>query len=264
MRPSFSELNIIDIDQAHMLGRIHSTVTGSAVDGPGMRYVIFMQGCQFQCKYCHNRDTWDMDAGKLYSVKELVEDILGYVSFLDKCGGGVTVSGGEALLQPEFVAMLFSQLKKLNLHTCLDTNGYVTHHIHAETLDSILDSTDLVLLDIKHMNNEKHRWLTGVCNEYTLKFAEYLNHTNRATRVRYVVVPGVTDDIADIRKLAEFIQPMKNVERIELLPYHKLGVSKWKLFESVYPLENTPVPDESFMQDIKTVLEKEYGLRVLL
>ncbi len=264
MKPSFGDINIIDIDLEHMLGRIHSVVTGSAVDGPGMRYVIFMQGCQYQCKYCHNRDTWDMDAGKLYSVAEIVEDILSYVNFLDKCGGGVTVSGGEALLQPDFLAVLFMQLKKLNLHTCLDTNGYVSKHLYGKKLDTILDNTDLVMLDIKHMDNEKHHKLTGVSNELPLKFADYLHRENLRARVRYVVVPGYTDDIDDIHALAEFIQPMQNIECLELLPYHKMGADKWRSIEGSYPLEHTRLPDAEFMREIKNIIESNHDLQVLL
>lgn len=264
MKPSFSEINIIDIDQGHLLGRIHSTVSGSVVDGPGLRYVVFMQGCQFQCKYCHNRDTWDMDAGNLYTVSEIMDDILCYVKFIDKSGGGVTVSGGEALLQPDFVGMLFSKLKSMNIHTCLDTNGYASRHLYGHKLDTILNHTDLVMLDIKQMDDAKHMQLTGVSNETTLTFAKHLYAVGQLTRIRYVVIPAYTDDEKDLRILAEFIKPMKNIERVELLPYHRMGADKWRQLGYEYPMEETAAPSNSEMLRIKSLFEEDYGLKVLL
>lgn len=263
MRPSFSEITIIDIDQAHLLGRVHSTVTGSAVDGPGLRYVIFLQGCQFQCMYCHNRDTWDMDAGRLYTVAEIMDDVLSYEKFLDKAHGGVTVSGGEALLQPDFVSLLFAKLKHMNFHTCLDTNGYVSRHLYGERLTTLLRNTDLVMLDIKQMDDKKHQHLTGISNALPLAFARYLADTQQATRIRYVVIPGYTDDEADIRALAEFVRPMTNVQLVELLPYHRMGKDKWTRLGFDYPMEGVPTPTEASMQAIQSLLERDYGLRVL-
>ncbi|MFT7558835.1 MAG: pyruvate formate lyase activating enzyme [Flavobacteriales bacterium] len=262
--PSFSDLNIIDIDQEHMLGRVHSVITGSVVDGPGIRQVIFLQGCQFQCKYCHNRDTWDMHQGKLYSVAELINDVLAYTSFMDSSDGGVTITGGEAMLQAEFVALLLNKLKKMGIHTCFDTNGYVSKHIYGPLLDYLLDSADLVMLDIKQMDPAKHLALTGVSNERTLEFEKHLETVNQLTRIRYVVVPGHTDDEQDIRRLAEYIAPMKNIERIELLPYHKMGDSKWSEFGSENPLKGVVSPTIEKMKALKYMLEKDYGLNVLL
>ena len=159
MATPFSGINIIDLDQEHMLGRVHSMVAGSVVDGPGIRHTIFLQGCQFKCLYCHNRDTWDLHTGQLFKVSELVDEVLSYAAFMDKSRGGVTVTGGEPMLQAQFVGLLFKQLHKMGINTCLDTNGYASKHIYGEVLDSLLENTDLVMLDIKQMDNEKHKLL---------------------------------------------------------------------------------------------------------
>lgn len=259
-----SELNIIDIDQEHMLGRVHSMIAGSVVDGPGIRHVIFLQGCQFQCLYCHNRDSWDLKAGTLYKVSELVEECLPYANFMDTSKGGVTVSGGEPLLQAPFVSLFFSKLKKMGIHTCLDTNGYASTQLYNGVLDQLLSYTDLVMLDIKHIEDEKHRILTGVTNESTLRFADYLSQKNINTRIRYVLVPGYTDDLDDVRKLAQFIKPMNNVGLVELLPYHRMGKKKWTELGEEYPLDDLEPPSQDIITGVKSVLEDEYGLRVLV
>ncbi|PCK06915.1 MAG: pyruvate formate-lyase 1-activating enzyme [Alteromonadaceae bacterium] len=247
-----------------MLGHVHSLVAGSVVDGPGIRYVIFLQGCQFRCQYCHNRDTWDMREGKLYSVAELVDETLKYTRFFDRSHGGVTVTGGEALLQATYVDLLFKQLHKMDIHTCLDTNGYASPQLYRGVLDSLLDNTDLVLLDIKQMDPKKHLALTEVDNERTLTFAKHLAEREQTTRIRYVVVPGFTDDLDDIRQMADFIAPMKNIERVELLPYHAMGEHKWQDLGFDYPLKDVPSPTAEKMQQIKSMLEIQYGFRVLL
>ena len=261
--PCFSDIDIIDLDQAHMLGRVHSLESSSAVDGPGLRFVIFLQGCQFQCKYCHNRDSWEINGGKLYAVSELVEQVLPYAPFLDASGGGVTVSGGEAVLQPEFLAMLFRKLKALGLHTCLDTNGNVAAQVYGELLDLLLQNIDLVLLDIKHMDLQKHQALVGASNENTLRFARYLAEREHPTWIRHVVVPGYTDNPRDIRALAEFIAPMKQVQRVELLPYHKMGASKWLELGVSYPLAGVEPPSEQQMLDIEGIFSEEFGIQVV-
>ncbi len=260
--PSFAELDIIDLDQEHMLGRIHSMESSSAVDGPGLRFVIFMQGCQFKCKYCHNRDSWDMNAGELFAVSELVEQVMPYATFLDASGGGVTVSGGEAILQPEFIAMLFRKLKVLGLHTCLDTNGNAARQLYGEMLDTLLENVDLVLLDLKQVNNEKHEELIGVPNTNTLNFARHLHEIDHPVWIRHVLVPGHTDAEKDLRSLAEFIAPMTNVERVELLPYHRLGINKWEELGIQYPLTNVRTPSESDMNKIEKLFAEDYGIRL--
>ncbi len=261
---SFADINIIDVDQEHMLGRVHSMVAGSVVDGPGIRYVIFLQGCQFKCLYCHNRDTWNRDQGSLFTVSEVVDECLSYSTFMDNSRGGVTVTGGEPLLQAEFVALFFKKLHSMGVHTCLDTNGHASKQLYKSVLAQLLKHTDLVMLDIKHMDNDKHRHLTGVDNEATLRFARYLEEMNQLPRIRYVVVPGYTDDLEAIRSLAEYIVPMENVERVELLPYHRMGHKKWLDLNEKYVLENTKPPTNIAMKKIKRLLEGDYNLKVLL
>ena len=170
-------------------GRVHSIETCGTVDGPGIRFIIFLQGCLMRCKYCHNRDTWDTEAGKETTVEELMKELLQYRNFMEASGGGITISGGEAMLQPEFVLAMFKACRLEGIHTCLDTNGFV-RKIDQTTKD-ILDHTDLVLLDIKQMDNKKHIDLTHVSNKYTLEFAKYLADHNQAVYLRYVVVPGI-------------------------------------------------------------------------
>lgn len=264
MPTPFSEINLIDIDQDHMLGHVHSLIAGSVVDGPGIRYVIFLQGCQFRCQYCHNRDTWNMREGTLYSVAELMDETLKYTRFFDRSRGGVTVTGGEALLQAPFVDLLFQQLQKMGIHTCLDTNGYASPQLYRGVLDSLLDNTNLVLLDLKQMDPKKHLALTEVSNERTLTFAKHLAKREQITRIRYVLIPELTDDFDDIRRMADFIAPMKNIERVELLPYHAMGEHKWQDLGFDYPLKNILPPTSMRMESIKSILEAEYGFKVLL
>ena len=233
------------------IGRIHSIESFGTVDGPGIRYIAFMQGCLMRCQYCHNRDTWDLDGGKEVSVDELMSQIMTYRPFLESSGGGVTASGGEAILQAEFVATLFKACKQQDIHTCLDTNGFVRKY--DPIIDELLDNTDLVLLDIKQMDDPTHITLTKVSNQRTLQFAQYLAERNQKTWIRYVVVNGFTDDVASAIKLAEFIKPMSNVEKVELLPYHQLGEHKWQAFGETSPLANVSPPSKETMLSIQQV-----------
>ena len=233
------------------MGRIHSIESFGTVDGPGIRYIAFMQGCLMRCQYCHNRDTWDLEGGKEVSVDELMSQIMAYRPFLESSGGGVTASGGEAILQAEFVATLFKACKQQDIHTCLDTNGFVRKY--DPIIDELLDNTDLVLLDIKQMDDPTHITLTKVSNQRTLQFAQYLAERNKKTWIRYVVVNGFTDDVASAIKLAEFIKPMSNVEKVELLPYHQLGEHKWQAFGETSPLANVSPPSKETMLSIQQV-----------
>ncbi len=233
-------------------GHVHSIETCGTVDGPGIRFIIFLQGCLMRCKYCHNRDTWDTETGKIMSVDELMADLVQYRNFMEASGGGVTVSGGEAMLQPEFVKAIFTACKQEGIHTCLDTNGFVRRL--DDTVKGVLDVADLVLLDIKQMDNEKHIDLTHVSNKYTLDFAKYLAERNQAVYLRYVVVPGYTDCVEDAEALGKFIEPMKNIEKIELLPYHELGKHKWTAMGETYPLEGVSPPSHETMEEIKKTL----------
>lgn len=235
-----------------LTGRVHSIETCGTVDGPGIRFIIFLQGCLMRCKYCHNRDTWDTEAGKIMNVDELMAELVQYRNYMDASGGGVTVSGGEAMLQPEFVKAIFTACKQEGIHTCLDTNGFVRRL--DETVKGVLEVTDLVLLDIKQMDDEKHIDLTHVSNKYTLEFAKYLAEQNQAVYLRYVVLPGYTDSIKDVHSLGKFIEPMKNIEKIELLPYHELGKHKWIAMGEIYPLEGINPPPREMMEETKNIL----------
>lgn len=234
-----------------MIGKIHSIETFGTVDGPGIRFVVFMQGCTLKCKYCHNRDTWDIHAGKEMSIDELVKEILKYKSYMDNSGGGVTVSGGEPLVQAEFVTELFKVLKNIGIHTALDTAGSLPI---SNQIKELLKYTDLVLLDIKHIDDEKAKILTGFSNKNNLEFAKYLNNINLPVWIRQVLVPGYTDDKFDLQKLKNFIDSLTNVKKVELLPYHNLGKFKWEEIEGNYELENVIPPSNEDIQKAKNIL----------
>ncbi len=234
-----------------MLGRIHSTESFGTVDGPGIRFVIFMQGCTLKCKYCHNRDTWEVNSGNLVSIEELIKEIKNYKAYIDNSGGGVTVSGGEPLIQAEFVTELFKQLKQLGIHTALDTAGSLPL---SNSIKELLKYTDLVLLDIKHINDEKSKQLTGFSNKNNLEFAKYLSNINIPVWIRQVLVPGYTDDEFDLQKLKEFINGLSNVKKVELLPYHNLGKFKWKELNDKYELENVIPPSQKDIEKAKQIL----------
>lgn len=233
-------------------GRIHSFESCGTVDGPGIRFIVFVQGCLMRCMYCHNRDTWDLHGGKEASVDELIKEAKSYRHFMNASGGGITCSGGEAMLQPEFVRDLFRAAKQENIHTCLDTNGFIRKY--SDVIDEVLDVTDLVLLDIKHMDDLVHHDFIGVSNKRTLDFARYLKKIGKKTWLRYVVVPGYTDDEGSAHQLGEFIRDMENIEKVELLPYHKLGAHKWQTLGFDYPLEGVEAPSKETMDNIQSIL----------
>ncbi|MBR3152367.1 MAG: pyruvate formate lyase-activating protein [Clostridia bacterium] len=234
------------------IGRIHSVETFGTVDGPGIRYVIFMQGCPLHCKYCHNRDTWETKAGLEVTTENLVKQILRYKTYIDNSGGGVTASGGEALLQAKFLTELFKKLQKKGIHTALDTAGSLPIN---DDIKELLKYTDLVLLDIKHIDNEKCIELTGSSNKNELNFAKYLSENNIHMWIRQVLVPGITDDKEDLKTLKQFINTLNNVDKIELLPYHNLGKFKWTNLGLEYPLENTPPATDEDVKKAKKILE---------
>jgi pyruvate formate lyase activating enzyme len=233
-------------------GRIHSFESFGTVDGPGIRYVIFMQGCPFQCLYCHNPDTWSCDSGTLYSVDEVFDKIRRYIPYFKNSGGGITVTGGEPLLQAEFITELFKKCKEEGIHTAIDTNGFVDSS--SATIDTLLDYTDLVLLDIKHIDNKKHKSLTGCSNENVLKFAQHLNSRKIPVWLRYVVVPGLTDLEPDVKKLGKFIAKLSNIENIELLPFHKTGEYKWKELGLDYTLYDIPPASDNDIERVRKIL----------
>ena len=195
-------------------GRIHSIETFGTVDGPGIRSVLFFQGCPLRCKYCHNRDTWDTKGGTEYTAEELINNVSRYSSYWKSSGGGITASGGEATLQADFLAELFAKAKEKDIHTCLDTSGFVD----IEKIDKVLDNTDLVLLDIKHMDEEESKKLTGVGIQKTLKLARHLDERNIPIWLRHVLVPGVTDSEENLSKIGEFAATLSNIDRLEI--YH--------------------------------------------
>ena len=202
--------------------KIHSFESFGTVDGPGIRYVIFLQGCHLKCKYCHNRDTWDINGGYYSSLDEILNKIENYKNYIMP-NGGVTVTGGEPLLQVHFLIELFKKLKEKNIHTCIDTSGMVDI---TEDIKTLLNYTDLVLLDIKHIDPIKCKDLVGVSNERELKFAEYLSQNNIDMWIRQVLIPGYTDDENDLKKLKSFIDKLNSVKKVELLPYHNMGEYK--------------------------------------
>lgn len=237
-----------------LLGNIHSFETMGTVDGPGIRFVCFMQGCPLQCKFCHNRDTWEIGIGKQYTVDQVFKKIMRSKTYIEASHGGVTISGGEPLLQAEFLIELFKKLKTKNIHTALDTAGSIPIN---DTIKELLTYTDLVLLDIKHIDNKKAINLTGAPNTNTLNFAKYLNENKIPMWINQVLVPGYTDDPNDLKKLKEFLDTFSNIERIQILPYHSLGKYKWKEMNLEYPLENVKEPSLEDVEKAKQILNIE-------
>lgn len=220
-------------------GRIHSTESFGTVDGPGVRFVIFMQGCPMRCRYCHNPDSWDTGGGTVRSAESLLEAYRRNREFYT--GGGITVTGGEPLMQQHFVLELFTLAKKEGIHTCLDTSGVVFRPEQPHgTLDRLMAHTDLVLLDIKHMEPDAHTALTGHRNENILAFARYLDAQGVPVWVRHVLVPGLTDGRGQLEALGAFLATLSNVQRLDVLPYHKMGVEKYRRLGLPDPLADTP------------------------
>ncbi len=232
-------------------GRIHSFESLGAVDGPGIRFVIFMQGCSLQCKYCQNRDTWDLHGGKEYTVEEIVEKVLKYKNYIQP-DGGVTISGGEPMLQLTFLIELLKALKKEGFHTAVDTSGSFSL---TDKIKEVIDLTDLFLLDIKCINNAKCIELTGVSNEKELQFAHYLSSIKKTMWVRQVLVPGYTDDESDLKELKKFISSLSSVEKVEILPYHDLGKFKWQELDLSYPLEGIRTANTEDVKRAKRLLD---------
>ena len=232
-------------------GKIHSIETFGTLDGPGIRFVLFMQGCALHCKFCHNRDTWETSTNNLMTTDEVIENVKKCDSFIKFSKGGVTVSGGEPLLQVPFLIELFTKLKTLGYHTAIDTSGMfeITPNIRL-----LLKLTDLVLLDIKQINDAKCKDLCGFSNKLELEFAKYLSNNNIPMWIRYVLVPKMTDDEKDLLNLKEFIDTLKTIEKIEIHPYHNIGRYKWKNLGLEYPLEGVPQATEKDVLRAKKIL----------
>lgn len=226
-----------------MIGRIHSIESCGTVDGPGVRFVVFMQGCPLRCVFCHNPDTWDPKGGSEVSVAEIMEELQDYLPYMEASGGGLTVSGGEPLLQPEFILELFRECKKQGIHTALDTAGSVI----PSNLEEILQLTDLVLLDIKHIDEQMHKEITGLSNRNTLKFAQILSDKRIPTWLRHVLVPGYTTSEEDLIRLGEYISTLGQIEKVEVLPYHKMGEYKWEVLGLSNKLTDIQPPSEEMV-----------------
>ena len=242
-----------------MDGYIHSTESFGTVDGPGVRFVVFLQGCPMRCQYCHNPDTWKMNSGSVRSVESLLREYERNASFYSK--GGITVTGGEALMQIDFLLELFTLAKQKNIHTCLDTSG-VTYRpgqsSYNEKLDRLMEVTDLVMLDIKHIDPEGHKVLTGHPNENILAFARYLDEKNVPVWIRHVVVPGITDKPQLLERLGRFLGTLNNVKALDVLPYHIMGVTKYQELDIPYPLEGVEPATRQQAMDAKKVILKGY------
>lgn len=238
-------------------GSVHSFETFGSVDGPGVRFVIFLNGCNMRCQYCHNVDTWTMKENNTNS-----EDVLNkawrYHTYW-KQNGGITVSGGEPLLQIDFVLDLFKRAKKKGIHTVLDTSGnpYTTQEPFISKLKELLNYTDLILLDLKHMDEDKHRSLCGQGNHNILDFARFLDEQNKPVWIRHVLVPGINDDEEALYRLRDFVSSLHNVERFEVLPYHTLGTFKWKELGIPYALEGVLPPSKETLKKANEILQTE-------
>ena len=231
--------------------KVHSVESFGTVDGPGIRFVLFLQGCHLQCKFCHNRDTWDIKGGEYKTLDDIFEKIKRYKNYMMLSGGGVTVTGGEPLLQVKFLIELFKKLKAEGFHTCIDTSGIVAI---TDDVKEVLKYTDLVLLDIKHIDDEKCKKLVGVSNQRELEFAKYLSENNVKMWIRQVLVPGYTDDEEDLKKLKKFIKSLKTVENVQILPYHSMGKYKWEKLGLNYELENVRDGNQEDVDRAKKIL----------
>lgn len=238
-------------------GRIHSKESFGTVDGPGIRYVLFLQGCPLRCKFCHNPDTWEFGSGKFQETpEETVKEILKYKNFF-RNGGGLTITGGDPLMQPDFIKEVYKLCKQNGIHTALDTSGCLFN----DKAKEVLEYVDLVLLDIKSIDPDVYRDLTKFEQEPTLKFAEYLKEKNIKTWIRHVIVPGITDDDENLAKLADYVKTLPNVELVELLPYHTLGEFKYDEMGLEYPLKGVEALSRERLENAREIF-KSRGLKI--
>lgn len=241
-----------------MTGRIHSFESFGTVDGPGIRFVVFLQGCPLRCQYCHNPDTWGA-GGEEHTAEAVAKKALRFKNYFGK-DGGVTVTGGEPLLQIDFVIELFTLLKAQGVHTCVDTSGFTFHKDDPVSVDKhkkLLEKTDLFLLDIKHIDDEACKKLTGHSNENTLAFARFLSENGKKTWIRQVLVPNITDDDESLKRTRAFIDTLKGVEKVEVLPYHTMGVVKYEKLGIPYPLAGVETPTKERVANAKNILRGE-------
>ena len=240
---------------SHYKGYIHSTESFGAADGPGVRFIIFMQGCRMRCRYCHNPDTWEIGAGEQIEAQELINKALRYKSYWGK-NGGITVSGGEPLLQMDFLIELLKSAKDEGINTAVDTAGnpFTREEPFFSKFNELMKYTDLLLLDLKEINSERHKSLTGFDNSNIIDMARYLSEIGKDVWIRHVLVPEVTDIDEDLNKLSDFIKNLNNVKRVEVLPYHTLGKFKWENLGIPYSLEGIKPPTSDRVENAKKIL----------
>jgi pyruvate formate lyase activating enzyme len=235
-----------------MIGHIHSTESFGAADGPGVRFIVFMQGCRMRCRYCHNPDTWKMDGGDEVTADEILKRALRFKPYWGK-DGGITISGGEPLLQIDFVIELFKKAKELGINTCIDTAGnpFTKEEPFFSKFEELMKYTDLLLLDLKEINPTRHKDLTGFDNSNIIEMAKYLSEINKPVWIRHVLVPEHSDFDEDLDALGDFIDTLSNVDRVEILPYHTLGKFKWENLGIPYTLESISPPSAERIENAK-------------
>ena len=239
-----------------MTGRIHSFESFGTVDGPGIRFVVFLQGCPLRCLYCHNPDTWTA-GGTEYAAEDVVSRVLRYKNYYGETGGA-TVTGGEPLVQIEFVIDLFTKLKEQGIHTCVDTSGITFNPDSEQSVEKhkkLLEVTDLVMLDIKHIDDEACKVLTGQSNAHTLAFAKFVSDNNKKLWIRQVLLPGYTDSDESLQRTKDFIDTLQTVERVEVLPYHTMGTVKYEKLGMEYPLKDAVPPTKERIANAKRILK---------
>ena len=242
---------VTDLPHRQVKGYVHSIETGGMVDGPGIRYVVFFAGCALRCKYCHNPDTWKLKDGRLYSVGEIVDDIQKYKSYLSFSKGGVTITGGDPFVQPDFLAALLAACSEAGFHTALDTSGYASQ----EAAALALANTDLLILDIKTINPTVYKKITGVRLDRTLEMLQLSQLMGVPVWIRFVLVPGLTDSLDDIREMADYLKNFDNIEKVEVLPFHKMGEFKWEALGLTYELADVEPPSADMLVQAKGLLE---------
>lgn len=238
------------------IGKVHSLESFGLVDGPGVRFVIFLQGCHMRCKYCHNPETWSTEVGEEWTPQDLFNKVIRYKNYWGK-NGGITVSGGEPLLQIDFLIEFFKLAKEKGVHTTVDTSGnpFTLEEPFISKFNELMEVTDLFMLDIKEINDEKHKVLTKWTNSNILQMAQYLSDHGKDMWIRHVLVPDLTDDEEGLKELNTFIKSLKTVTRVEILPYHTLGKFKWEKLGIDYPLEGVRTPSEEEVKAAEDLLE---------
>lgn len=241
----------------NILGAVHSVESFGSVDGPGIRFIIFLQGCKMRCRYCHNPDTWDKHADNMKSADELLAQAIRFKSYWGK-KGGITVSGGEALLQIDFLIELFKKAKSMGIHTCLDTAAqpFTRENPFFEKFEKLMLYTDLILFDLKHINNEAHKKLTGWGNENIIDCSKYLSQIEKPVWIRHVLVPTITDKNEYLYELRDYLKTLNNIEKIEVLPYHALGVYKWEKLGIPYTLKEINAPTKEQVEKAQDILNE--------